>query len=148
MNRLYHPRSFFSLLLTGFIVVALPLVVAMFSSIQILDSLAQQSAVAVLRSVNRIDNSKKIVELLKDQERAARLFSVLNEGQHLDVVNNTHAEMIAVFRQVLALNLTDELTGLITQLQAKEQLVVDRLPGCADRASFQHLDDPGGRHPP
>ncbi|WP_448874906.1 ATP-binding protein [Desulfobulbus propionicus] len=127
MNRLYHPRSFFSLLLTGFIVVALPLIVAMVSSIQILDGLAQQSTVAVLRSVNRIDHSKKIVELLKDQERAARLYSVLNEGQHLAVVNTTHAEVTAIFRQVQALNLTEELTGLINQLQAKEQCLVDLL---------------------
>jgi two-component system sensor histidine kinase GlrK len=127
VNRLYHPRSFFSLLLTGFIVVALPLIVALLSSIQILDNLAQQSMVAVLRSVNRIDNSKKIVELLKNQERAARLFSVLKEQEHLEVVNNTHAEVATVFRQVLALNLTEELTELLTDLQSKEEQMVNLL---------------------
>lgn len=77
MSRLYRPRSFFSLLLTGFVLVALV------SSIQILDSLAQQSAVAVFRSVNRIEASKKVADVLHGQERAARLFSVLGEMAQL-----------------------------------------------------------------
>ena len=37
MDRLYRPRSFLSLLLTGFVFVSLPLVIALFSSIQNLE---------------------------------------------------------------------------------------------------------------
>ena len=55
MDRLYRPRSFLSLLLTGFVFVSLPLVTALFSSIQNLEGLLQQRAAAVYRSVSRID---------------------------------------------------------------------------------------------
>ena len=49
MDRLYRPRSFLSLLLTGFVFVSLPLVIALFSSIQNLEGLLRQSAAAVYR---------------------------------------------------------------------------------------------------
>ena len=131
MNRIYHPRSFFSLLLTGFVVVALPLIVAMVSSLQILDSLAQQSTVAVLRSVTRIDNSKKLIELLNDQERAARLFRVLKEQAHLKDVNQLHQEATATFRQISATNSEERLQALLAALEQKEKQLVDLLNAAA-----------------
>jgi two-component system sensor histidine kinase GlrK len=120
VNQLYHPRSFISLLLTGFIFVALPLLVALVSSIRILDGLAEQSAVAVFRSVNRIDTCKKMAELLHSQERAARLFVVLGETDQLVDVNTRQLELEELLRQFAALNyFENELTPLIDQLQAK-----------------------------
>ncbi|MDD2465717.1 MAG: ATP-binding protein [Desulfobulbus sp.] len=134
MSRIYHPRSFFSLLLTGFVVVALPLIVAMVSSIQILDSLAQQSTVAVLRSVTRIDSSKKLIELLNDQERAARLFRVLKEQARLQDVNQLHAEISATFRQLSATNSEERLIGLLDTLEKNEKQLVDLLNAAATDA--------------
>jgi two-component system sensor histidine kinase GlrK len=127
VSRLYHPRSFFSLLLSGFVFVALPLVVALISSIQIMESLAQQSAVAVFRSASRIDHCKKIEELLRGQERAARLFSVLGESQQFEEINRSHRELSELLRQFLVLNTQGNLTGLIEQLQTKEQGVMAAL---------------------
>ena len=127
MSRLYRPRSFFSLLLTGFVFVALPLVVALVSSIQILDSLAQQSAVAVFRSVNRIEASKKVADVLQGQERAARLFNVLGEIEQLEDVDNRHRELAELLHPFGELNGESELARLIARLQAKEQEVVTRL---------------------
>ena len=131
MNRIYHPRSFFSLLLTGFVVVALPLIVAMASSLQILDSLAEQSTVAVLRSVSRIDNSKKVIELLKNQERAARLFRVLKEQVHLEDVNQLHVQIEVLFRQIAATSTEARLTPLISALDENEQKLVTLLNASA-----------------
>ena len=127
MSRLYRPRSFFSLLLTGFVFVALPLVVALVSSIQILDSLAQQSAVAVFRSVNRIEASKKVADVLQGQERAARLFNVLGEIEQLEDVDNRHRELAELLHPFGELNGESELARLIARLQAKEQEVATRL---------------------
>lgn len=124
MNRLYHPRSFLSLLLTGFILVALPLIVALVSSIHILDGLVQQSAVAVFRSAARIDSCKKVGELLLRQERSARLFTVLGDTEHLEDVKTRHREVGELLRQFAELNVDNELAPLIQELQAKEQLVV------------------------
>jgi two-component system sensor histidine kinase GlrK len=127
VNRLYHPRSFLSLLLTGFIFVALPLVVALVSSIQILDGLVQQSAVAVFRSAGRIDSCRKVADQLHRQERSARLFMVLGETEHLEDVNARHREVEDLLRQFTAMNQENELTPLIEQLQAKERYLVEAL---------------------
>ena len=127
MSRLYRPRSFFSLLLTGFIFVALPLVIALVSSIQILDGLVQQSAVAVFRSVNRIDSCKKAADLLHGQERAARLYSVLGEAEHLQAVNSSYREVEELLRQFATLNTENDLAPLIEQLLASEHRLVAAL---------------------
>jgi two-component system sensor histidine kinase GlrK len=127
VSRLYRPRSFFSLLLTGFIFVALPLVIALVSSIQILDGLVQQSAVAVFRSVNRIDSCRKTADLLHGQERAARLYSVLEETEYLKAVNSSYREVDELLRQFAVLNAENDLAPLIEQLQARERHLVAAL---------------------
>ena len=124
MHRLFRPRSFVSLLLTGFVVVVLPLLIALGSTIHILDGLVQQSAVAVYRSVGRIDNTRKMIRMLQTQERAARLFSVLGERDHLKDVNIAHQELEELRRQMLTSNGDNELGTLIKQLQAREQHLV------------------------
>lgn len=127
MSRLYRPRSFFSLLLSGFIFVALPLVIALVSSVQILDGLVQQSAVAVFRSVSRIESCRKVAELLHDQERAARLYSVLKEGEHLNRVNANHREVEELLKQFAALNAENDLAPLIEKLEVNERRLVTAL---------------------
>jgi len=127
VNRLYHPRSFLSLLLTGFIFVALPLIVALVSSIHILNGMVQQSAVAVYRSVARIDSCRKVGDLLLRQERSARLFAVLEEREHLEDVELRHHEVVDLLRQFVGLNTDNELAPFIEELQIKEQRVVSAL---------------------
>lgn len=125
--RFYRPRSFFSLLLLGFILVSLPLLVALFSAVQILDGLVEQSAVAVFRSVNRVEKSRQLIDLLHDQERSARLYNVLGEAGHLQNVNAVEAELEKVLRQFSASNTDDDLQFLIQSLQAKAQHLVATL---------------------
>jgi len=127
VSRLYRPRSFFSLLLSGFIFVALPLVIALVSSVQILDGLVQQSAVAVFRSVSRIDSCRKVAELLRGQERAARLYSVLEETEQLKGVNTIYQEVDELLGQFAALNNDNDLAPLIEQLQVKARQLVTAL---------------------
>ncbi|WP_310600903.1 HAMP domain-containing sensor histidine kinase [Desulfobulbus sp.] len=135
MNRIYHPRSFVSLLLTGFIFVALPLVVALGSAIQILDGLVQQSAVAVFRSAGRVDNCRKVAELLNREERSARLFLVLGETEHLEDVTARHREIEELLGQFAGLNPGSELIGLLEQLQNKERLLIEKLTDLSGTAT-------------
>lgn len=131
MSRLYRPRSFFSLLLSGFIFVALPLVIALVSSIQILDGLVQQGAVAVFRSVNRIDSSRKVAEQLHAQERTARLYLVLGEAEQLQEVNTSFRGLEELLTQFAALNAENDLAPLIEQLQLRERHLVRALNDAA-----------------
>ncbi len=122
--RLYRPHSFFALLLTGFVFVALPLLTALFSSVQILDGLVMQSAMTVYSSVGRTSNVRRIADLLKDQERKARLYSVLGESSQLEAVNRVHAELAEAFSHLLFSADDEALTTLSLELQAEENHII------------------------
>lgn len=125
--RLYRFRSLFSLLLTGFIFVSLPLLTALFSSIQIMDGLVQQSEVAVFGSVNRMDSSRKLIDRLHDQERKARLYNVLGETDQLSKVNEVHEEVDALLSHFADTSADSELLTVLLELQAKENHLIAAL---------------------
>ena len=124
MDRLYRPRSFLSLLLTGFVFVSLPLVIALFSSIQNLEGLLRQSAAAVYRSVSRIEGSRTVADLLRSQERAARLYGVLGEPVHLADVNTLSAEIATALQSLAPEGGQEDLVRLVDDLRARENHLV------------------------
>ena len=124
MDRLYRPRSFLSLLLTGFVFVSLPLVTALFSSIQNLEGLLQQSAAAVYRSVSRIEGGRTVADLFRSQERAARLFVLLGEEVHRKDVNALSAEVATVLHSLAPQGGQEELVRLADELRARENHLV------------------------
>jgi two-component system sensor histidine kinase GlrK len=111
-------------LLTGFIFVVLPLLTALFSSVQILDGLVQQSAFAVYSSVDRTSSVRRIADLLKDQERKARLYNVLGESSQLESVNRVHVELEEAFVHLLSMGGDAALTELLRKVQALENYIV------------------------
>jgi len=125
--RLYRPRSFFALLVTGFIFVVLPLLTALFSSVQILDGLVQQSAFAVYSSVDRTSSVRRIADLLRDQERKARLYNVLGEPSQLEAVNRVHADLREAFVHLLSTGDNAALAALLRKVQAGENYIVSVL---------------------
>lgn len=72
---------------------SLPLFTALYSSVNILDVLVEQSGVAVFRSVDRVSDSRKIAAILIDQERIARQYKVLGESALLEEVNKSLVEL-------------------------------------------------------
>lgn len=123
--RFYRPRSFFTLLLTGFVFVSLPLFTALFSSVKMLDELVEQSAVAVFRSVDRVSDSRKVAAILIDQERNARQYKVLEESSLLVEVNNSLTELTGVVRKLTALSLgEDQFVDLAKRLLALDTNLV------------------------
>lgn len=122
--RWYRPRSFFVLLLTAFLFVVLPLLTALFSSVQILDGLVQQSSLAVYSSVGRTNNVRLIADLLRDQERKARLYNVLGESSLLEAVNLIHNELDEAFVRLSAAGDDAVLVKLLHELQAQENYIV------------------------
>ena len=150
--RWYRPRSFFVLLLTAFLFVVLPLLTALFSSVQVLDGLVQQSALAVYSSVDRTSSVRRIADLLRDQERKARLYNVLGESSLLEAVSRIHNELDEAFAHLLAVGDDAVLVKLLQELQAQENHIVavlnslsgdpvqrwKRLAGILDR--YQEVD--------
>lgn len=122
--RLYRPRSFFVLLLTGFLFVSLPLLTALLSSVQVLDGLVRQSALAVYSSVDRTSSVRRIADLLRDQERKARLYNVLGEPSQLEAVNRVHEDLSASFSHLLSSGQNPLLVDQLQILQAQENHIV------------------------
>lgn len=122
--RLYRPHSFFALLLTGFFFVSVPLLAALYSSIQTLDGLVRQSVTAVYSSVDRVTSSRKIVDLLQDEERKARLYNVLGEPEQLEALNSTHREIEHALEHVSTFNGHEQIAQLVEELQSKENYIV------------------------
>jgi two-component system sensor histidine kinase GlrK len=122
--RLYRPHSFFALLLTGFFFVSLPLLTALYSSVQILDGLMLQSITAVYRSVDMVTSSREITELLQDEERKARVYNVLSEPAQLQEVNKAHEDIEKALEYLIPFNSDEELVQLIEELQFKENYIV------------------------
>jgi len=122
--QLYRPRSFVTLLLTGFLFVVLPLLTALFSSVRIMDSLLQQGALAVYTSVDRTNSVRRITDLLRDQERKARLFNVLGETSLLDSVNQLHEDLSDAFAHLFLSADNEDLKKLLQKIQAGEDYIV------------------------
>lgn len=123
--RFYRPRSFITLLLTGFVFVSLPLFTALFSSVKMLDELVEQSAVAVFRSVDRVSDSRKVAAILIDQERNARQYKVLEESSLLEEVNDSLAELTGIVRGLTDLSLgEDQFVDLANRLLTLDTNVV------------------------
>jgi len=123
--RFYRPRSFFTLLLTGFVFVSLPLFTALLSSVKILDVLVEQSAVAVFRSVDRVSDSRKVGAILIDQERNARQYKVLGASSLLLEVNQSLVELETIVQGFAVLPPgTDQFVDLATRLLAQDSSLV------------------------
>jgi two-component system sensor histidine kinase GlrK len=122
--RIYRPHSFFALLLIAFIVVCMPLLAALYSSILVLDDLGQQSVSTVYSSVERVDRSRKIVELFQDQERMARLFTVLGEPAELEEVNRIHRDIENELEYFLPSDSNEQLAQLIADLTSRENSII------------------------
>ena len=130
--RLYRPHSFFALLLTGFFVVSLPLLTALYSSVKILDGLMLQSIVAVYRSVDMVTSSRGITELIQDEERKARVYNVLGEPAQLLEVNETHQDIEKALELLVPFNSDEQLVQLIEELKFKENYIIAVLNSVAD----------------
>lgn len=124
--RFYRPHSFFSLLLISFFFVCMPLLAALYSSVQTLDGLVQQSVSTVYSSVERVNRSRKVVELLQNQERMARLYNVLGEPAQIKEVNRTHLEIENALESLSpsSANGDDQLSRLIEELASRENYIV------------------------
>lgn len=119
----YRPPSFFTLLVLSFLLVCLPLLAALYSSVRIMDSLVQQSVAAVHSSVERATRSREIIELLQDQERMARLYNVLGDTEQLLNVNAAQSEIEKALDSLLPADGQEKLTVLIEELKSKAQYV-------------------------
>lgn len=129
------PKSFISLLLSGFLFVSLPLLAALYGSMKILDSLLLKSNTTVYRSVDLATSSQQLAELLQDEERKARMYSVLNEPSQLQLLNDTHQNIANNLDHLLSFNKEGKLPKLIRELKQKEDQIIKTLNNQTENSS-------------
>jgi two-component system sensor histidine kinase GlrK len=133
----YYPRSFLSLLLLAFALVAAPLVVAFYNAAVYVEELAGQSQTAVSQAAQASRGSRLLVEQTTALERVVRQYLILDDEELL----NDYARVRANFKantselslqpldepQLHELNNTiDKEQGLYEQLLGKPRTQADK----------------------
>lgn len=105
--RISYPRSFLSLLLLGFTIVAAPLVFALFANAVAFEKLAALSEQDVLAAVRVTQSSRALTANVASLERSARQYAVAGEMPFLEAYRANRAAFVATLRSLEEMPLSD-----------------------------------------
>ncbi|QJR14413.1 sensor histidine kinase [Usitatibacter palustris] len=121
--RLTYPKSFLSLLLIGFTIVAAPLLFALFSNAVAFERLAALSEQAVLSAVKVTQASRALTVNINALERSARQYAVAGEGTFLEAYRANRAAFQASLKQLEEMPLSDDQRAEATAISKQEETV-------------------------
>ena len=125
--RLTYPRSFLSMLLIGFALVALPLLFALLSNALAFERLAGLSEQAVHSAVKVTQASRSLLATIGSLERSARQYAVAGEAPFLEAYDTHRNALQATVRQLQSMGLSDsqraELATIAAQAEAIHQFI-------------------------
>jgi two-component system sensor histidine kinase GlrK len=136
MTRIQRPvallptRSILQLILLGFVVVTLPLVIALITAAVYVDRLTTHGERSVFEAVNATQSSRMLVEHITAMERSARQFQVLNDRTLLDAYKARRKQLLLTVGELQRLD-----------LKAVQRETIDTLIALEDSA-YLRLDDP------
>jgi len=153
-----RPRSFLQLVLLGFVLVTLPLIIAIINAILSVDRLAAQSEQAVLAAAEITRHSQDIVEQLIDMERKARQYDVLGDVALFVAYKTAHEQFVSMTSDLGRLPLDEKQQQDFQILIATEREVFQALGGASGpeigpekkrfarrgREKTRHLQDTSG----
>jgi two-component system sensor histidine kinase GlrK len=127
ITALVRPKSFMTLILLGFMVVALPLSAGLiFSSFQV-GRLARQSQEAVYRSVRATQGGRILVEQVTSMERSARQYLVLKDPARLEAYATTHHQFQDIVDKLYHLHVNDMQRAELKELRQRENAVFQEI---------------------
>ena len=125
--RFTYPRSFLSLLVIGFTIVAAPLLFALFSNALAFERLAGISEEAVHSAVKVAQASRSLAVRVASLERSARQYAVAGEATFLDAYHSHRAVFLGLWRQLDTMTLSEaqraELEAIGKQADAVHQFL-------------------------
>ncbi len=121
--RLTYPRSFLSLLLIGFTIVAAPLLFALFSNAMAFERLADLSERAVHSAVKVTQASRSLAGAVTSLERSARQYAVAGDGKFLEAYNANRATFRGVLRQLQGMVLSEAQRAEFEAIQRDEAAI-------------------------
>ena len=126
--RLTYPRSFLSLLLIGFTIVAAPLLFALFSNALAFERLAALSERAVHSAVKVTQSSRSLVSTIMSLERSARQYAVAGGPAFFEAYRSHRNTLQTLVRQLDGMALSDaqraELKSIDQQAEAMHQFLM------------------------
>src|SRR5258705_11478799 len=119
--RISYPRSFLSLLLIGFSIVAAPLLFALFSNALAFERLAGLSEQAVHSAVKVTQASRSLLGVITALERSARQYAVAGESTFLDAYRSNRGNFLNITRQLDAMALSDNQRSEVATIERQEE---------------------------
>src|SRR5450432_3550719 len=102
--RITYPRSFLSLLLIGFSIVAAPLLFALFTNALAFERLAGLSEQTVHSAVKVTQASRSLLGVIGALERSARQYAIAGEATFLEAYHANRATFLALAQQLESMN--------------------------------------------
>lgn len=139
MQRRY-PKSFQRLILTGFLLVAMPLALAIAYAVFTLQGLAAQSEQAVQRASSAARASRQFAESLIGMERALRQYAVLRDAELVEGYRRLSTDFRQVAGELAGSPLDDASGNRIGALLEREQKILAQLSDAkAPEFAVDHL---------
>jgi two-component system sensor histidine kinase GlrK len=104
--RLYRPKSIRRLLLVGFVLVVVPLIMALIHAMYSVDQLVVQGQRALFATVRATHSSEQLVDAITDMERNARQYVVLGDVVLLEVYQENRPKFLDTVKQLAVSKLT------------------------------------------
>ena len=103
---MYRPKSIRRLLLVGFVLVIVPLMMALIHAAYSVDQLVAQGQRALFATVRATHGSEQLVDVITDMERNARQYKVLGDSALLEVYEENHQKFLDTVKHLSVLKLS------------------------------------------
>jgi two-component system, NtrC family, sensor histidine kinase GlrK len=117
---LRYPKSFLSLLLVGFLIVALPLILGLLSNAWSIERLSEQSQKAVYNAAQATQASRALASSVNTMERYARQYAIFNDPAFLDGYRNTRSQFLSITNQFAERPLTPPQRQAVDEIIKRE----------------------------
>jgi two-component system sensor histidine kinase GlrK len=131
-----HSPTLLSLILLGFILVALPLIASIITAIAQVDRLARDSRTDMLAVQEDTVASRALVERATLMERSARQFQALRDDVFIGLYTEHRDEALALLDRLAADHRSPELMAAVTETRNTESRI---------RTLIANIDDPATR---
>ena len=127
----YYPRSFVKLIVVGFILVALPLILAIANNALSIHDITERSQRTVHQAMLATESSRLLIEQITAMERSVRQTSALGDTSLLESYAHARAKFIESADRMLTLRLDAEQMRQLTLLRDREARLADAVHAAA-----------------
>ncbi len=137
----HQPKSFLKLILFGFLLVSLPVFLALAYSAMSVNRLANLSREAVHQAEGIAHGSRILVDEITTMERSVRLSLILGDGTLLEGYYQAHSEFVSTAAGLAALQLKEDQKALLEKLRSQEASIYQKISNHENTIDFAPLLD-------